>query len=65
MKIITVHELLGLIHDGNIPQRIIYDKRLWFWDEENTKYYTGNYDIVKKGFHFKELWEPVEIIDEK
>ena len=28
---ITIYELLGLVKDGQAPQRILYDSNIWIW----------------------------------
>ena len=35
---ITIYELLGMIKDGNIPGRIIYDNHVYIWNNKIENY---------------------------
>lgn len=68
-KEITIYELLGLIKDGQAPERIVYDNYIWSWtgDDYRTILKTEKEQFLITGMYYTWLSEflddTVEIID--
>lgn len=68
-KTITIYELLGLIKDGQAPERIVYDNYIWSWtgDDYRTILKTEKDQFLITGMYYTWLSEflddTVEIID--
>ena len=65
---ITMYELLGLVKDGKTPNKIIYDKYVYQWNNEKRNYereididITLNWDYIAINC----LNEPVEILEKE
>ena len=69
-KKITIYELLGLIKDGQAPERIVYDNYIWDWtgDDYCTILKTEKEQFLITGMYYTWLSEflndKVEIIEE-
>ena len=69
-KEITIYELLGLIKDGQAPNRILYDHYIWSWtgDDYHTILKTEKEQFLITGMYYTWLSEflndKVEIIEE-
>lgn len=63
MKLISYYDLLGMIKEGNIPEKVVYRYGTYTWD--GSTYQTGNRSIFLSDIYEKDMFKKnIEILDD-